>query len=171
MGINPPTDIVSEVARAADPMKYRAAADRLSQMAGAASPTEFGDVFSATMARSPNALSLDPYTVRTTFRNETTLSGTGKAGAAYQQFEAFILQSFIETMLPKEAESVFGKGTAGGIWKSMMAEQIGTQISKAGGIGIAKKLLAAHPPSAEAGASKHIEATREIPAAIRADLL
>jgi peptidoglycan hydrolase FlgJ len=48
-------------------------------------------------------------------------------------------------MLPKESEEVFGKGTAGGVWKSMLAEQLGNQLAKGNGIGIAKQLAAAHP--------------------------
>ena len=42
-------------------------------------------------------------------------------------------------MLPKNAESVFGSGTAGGIWKSMLAEKLADQISRSGGIGIAQR--------------------------------
>lgn len=63
-----------------------------------------------------------------------------KQAEAFRQFESFILQSFIETMLPKNAESVFGSGTAGGIWKSMLAEKLADQISRSGGIGIAQKI-------------------------------
>ncbi len=47
---------------------------------------------------------------------------------------------------------MYGKGNAGGIWKSMLAEQIGTQIAKAGGIGIAKMLNASHPAAPAAPA-------------------
>ncbi|WP_445502363.1 rod-binding protein [Microvirga sp. G4-2] len=46
-------------------------------------------------------------------------------------------------MLPKNAENTYGKGNAGSIWKSMMAEQIGTQVARAGGIGIAEHILGA----------------------------
>ena len=53
-------------------------------------------------------------------------------------------------MLPKESEEVFGKGTAGGVWKSMLAEQLGAQLAKGKGIGIAKQLAAAHPAGPDA---------------------
>jgi hypothetical protein len=60
-------------------------------------------------------------------------------------------------MLPKNAESVFGKGTAGGIWKSMMAEKLADQISRSGGIGIARKLAGPHvsssPPASQSNAA------------------
>ena len=59
---------------------------------------------------------------------------------AYRQFEAFVLQSFIESMLPDGAEHVFGKGTAGEMWRGMMADQLGEALAKGGGIGIAESL-------------------------------
>jgi flagellar protein FlgJ len=78
-----------------------------------------------------------------------------KQAEAFRQFESFILQSFIETMLPKNAESVFGKGTAGGVWKSMLAEKLADQISRSGGIGIAQKIagpqVASAPPATRGG--------------------
>ena len=57
-----------------------------------------------------------------------------------QEFESFALRSFVESMLPSEASNFFGSGTAGNIWRSMMAEQIGEQIARAGGIGIAETI-------------------------------
>ncbi len=69
----------------------------------------------------------------------------------YVEFEAFVLQSFIEVMLPKDAESVFGSGTAGGIWKSMLAEKLGAELAKSGGIGIAQTVAAG---KAASGSSK-----------------
>jgi Rod binding protein len=69
-------------------------------------------------------------------------ASSSKSGDAFRQFESFVLQSFIETMLPKNAESVFGKGTAGAIWKSMLAEKLADQISRSGGIGIAQRIAA-----------------------------
>lgn len=71
-------------------------------------------------------------------------------GEVYRKFEAFILQTFVETMLPKESEEVFGKGTAGGVWKSMLAEQLGSQLAKGKGVGIARQLAAAHAAGPDA---------------------
>jgi peptidoglycan hydrolase FlgJ len=67
------------------------------------------------------------------------VSQTSKSGELKpaQQFEAFVLQSFVEPMLPKDDSSYFGEGTAGSIWKSMLAERIGAEMAVAGGIGIA----------------------------------
>lgn len=71
-----------------------------------------------------------------------------KTTEAFRQFESFVLQSFIETMLPKGAESVFGKGTAGSVWKSMLAEKLADQISRSGGIGIAQRIASGHAAEA-----------------------
>ena len=55
---------------------------------------------------------------------------TGSTFAARQardvpkDFEAFVLQSFIQEMLPKKAEGVYGSGIAGDIWRSMLAELV-----------------------------------------------
>lgn len=71
---------------------------------------------------------------------KTAATPPDKAAEAFRQFEAFVLQSCIETMLPKNAEGVFGKGTAGAVWKSMLAEKLADQISRNGGIGIAQRI-------------------------------
>lgn len=59
---------------------------------------------------------------------------------AHEQFEAMVLTNFVQSMLPTDAESIFGEGTAGDMWKSMMAKEIATVMAKAGGIGIAASL-------------------------------
>mgnify|MGYP003127960065 FL=1 len=43
-------------------------------------------------------------------------------------------------MLPTEASNYFGEGTAGEVWRSMMAEEIGNELAKNGGIGIADSI-------------------------------
>lgn len=58
----------------------------------------------------------------------------------FGQLEAFILQSFIQSMLPKNAKTVFGKGTAGEIWRSMLAEKLATELAQSGQVGLAKQL-------------------------------
>jgi hypothetical protein len=57
-----------------------------------------------------------------------------------KQFESFMLRSFVEEMLPSENSAFFGDGTAGNIWKSMLAERIGEEMAAAGGIGIAEMI-------------------------------
>jgi len=50
-----------------------------------------------------------------------------------------MLQNFVKNMLPS-SETLYGKGSAGEIWKGMMAEQLGNTIAKNGGVGIAEKM-------------------------------
>ena len=64
---------------------------------------------------------------------------------AYGQFEAFVLQSFIQSMLPRNATNVFGRGSAGEVWRSMLAEQLGGQLASSGQVGIARRLAAGAP--------------------------
>ena len=69
-------------------------------------------------------------------------TGASATRAAAQEFEAFVLQSFIETMLPRNAEGVFGRGIAGELWKSMLAGEIAKELARSGGIGIADMVAA-----------------------------
>ena len=55
-----------------------------------------------------------------------------------------VLQTFVQSMMPKEAEDVYGEGMAGDMWKSMMSQQLGTVMADRGGIGIADSLLKGH---------------------------
>lgn len=68
-------------------------------------------------------------------------ASSGRAPEAYQKFEAMVLQTFLQSMLPQDAESVYGKGIAGDMWKSFLAQELGQQMARAGGIGIADRVL------------------------------
>lgn len=63
---------------------------------------------------------------------------------SFRKFEGMVLQTFIQSMLPQDAEAVYGSGLAGDMWKSFMATEIANQMSRAGGIGIADRVLGAH---------------------------
>ena len=140
MAINPPSDILSEVARAADPSRYQAATRNLAQGSAPVGETTFEDAVRSISAR-PVGVGSDIYQIRNALRNDAESAAAAKSKKTAQEFEAFILQTFVESMLPKEAENTYGKGSAGSIWKSMLAEQVGAQVAKAGGIGIAKYIL------------------------------
>lgn len=144
MSVQPPSDIVLDVARAADPSRYQVAVTKLTQ----ASPGTFADALGAASGPRtgiPVAPQPSADAVLTRFRTAATLPAPRAKGTPAQQFEAFVLQTFVESMLPQGASAVFGKGNAGSIWKSMLAEQLGAQLAKAGGIGIARMIDAAHP--------------------------
>ena len=157
MAIQPPSDIILDVARAADPGRARAAADRLRTLALAPpdqAPT-FDAMMEAAIRPAPHPGRSDSAAVLRRMENASALRNGGSAGEppAYRRFEAFVLQTFVEAVLPKDTDGIFGKGMSGSVWRSMFAEQIAGQIAKAGGIGIADAVLAAHPAGAAGPAS------------------
>ena len=142
---NSTPDIVLGVALAADPQKYRVAAERLRRMSaeaatGAAVPT---GVSSAAVQASPTGVPENPTAVAPSGPlriAHVPPRQTRNPGDAFGQLEAFVLQTFIQSMLPKNAQHVFGKGTAGEVWKSMLAERLANEIAHNGQMGIAKRL-------------------------------
>ncbi|MBB3964650.1 rod-binding protein [Rhizobium metallidurans] len=138
MAISPPSDLVLDVVRAADPMEVQAAQEKLkaNQAAFAAnSLAEAGKGFTSAvdiLDRASSKAGLGDVNNRT--------GNTTQIPESYRKFEAMVLQNFIKSMLPSESEEVYGKGATGDIWKGMMAEQLGNTIAKGDGIGVAKQL-------------------------------
>jgi hypothetical protein len=141
LAINPPGDIILGVARAADAAKYRAAADKLARTAGASAASD------AAATRSMPAGDRVPASTPQVTRPVSALAADHRpsqvrgASEAATQFEAFVLQSFIQSMLPKHADTVFGRGTAGGVWKSMLAEMLAGELAQSGRVGIAQQIV------------------------------
>lgn len=140
MAINPISDIVLEVARAADPAGLRMATSRLQALAEGTPPADFEHAIARKAAPPTPHLPFDAAGSLVHLRNSHALTA-GKADP-YQQFEAHLLQTFIESMLPEEGSALYDTGTAGEIWKSMLAEGMAAQLARAGGIGIAKMIEA-----------------------------
>jgi Rod binding domain-containing protein len=141
-------DLVLDVLDAADPVTQRTATAKLDALKS--SDADFAATMDAEAGKA--AAAADQSAAKVAEAQSGVVNGPPvqvikKPGPdeVYRKFEAFVLQTFVETMLPKESEEVFGKGTAGGIWKSMLAEQLGNQLAKGKGIGIARELAAAHP--------------------------
>jgi Rod binding domain-containing protein len=125
LAISPPSDIVLDVARAAGPADIAAAREALTKKAGGAAA---------------------PFSLGAPSLSRATAGADAGVNAAnqYQRFEAMVLQTFIQNMLPKDAEGVYGKGLAGDMWKSQLSEQLADVMAARGGIGIARKMLADH---------------------------
>ncbi|HML27982.1 MAG TPA: rod-binding protein [Hyphomicrobium sp.] len=62
-----------------------------------------------------------------------------------QQFEALYLRQMMEEWMPKDSDALFGEGTAGSIWRSMLADHMATTLSKSGTIGIAQMIMKHEP--------------------------
>ena len=129
MAISPPGDIIMDVARAADPASVEAARARLAEIARGRAT---GEPFEA-----------QPSAPRATVRRQSDVPET------FVKFEAMVLQSFLQSMLPEDNEAVYGEGLAGDMWRSFLANELGTKMAEAGGIGIASRVLGEHSMSGE----------------------
>jgi hypothetical protein len=137
MAISPASDIILDVARAADPQKAMATTRALAS-ASSIAPTDFG----STLASFPGAAARDY-----SYQNPSLFASTGESPErkAAVGLESVFLKSFIDQMLPKDAVAVFGSGVAGDVWRSMLAEKIANQVAKSGALKIGERLVAAHP--------------------------
>ena len=123
MAINPGSDILSDALIAANPQRAEAAAGRLAALAAA----DGSDLppFDAVLAAEPQAAQAVAAKLPVTALGvENQALRSGKRDNPYEQFEAVMLKSFFELMLPEHADSVFGSGFAGGVWKSMFAQSL-----------------------------------------------
>lgn len=131
MAISISSDLVLDVARAADPTRVAKAsadlnagtpiADRSPGVTGAGTSTQ--RPFSAFLPQT--------YTLQQTSAARQPISPEKKAAS---ELETLLLQQMLESILPKEDGAVFGKGTAGSVWRSMMAEHVARQLSSSGEI-------------------------------------
>lgn len=139
MAISPPSDLVLDVLRAADPASVQEAQAKLKSNRASFEATSLADAGNG-FNTAVGILNRDS-SGATAGSAATTGVGGGKAiPETYRKFEAMVLQNFVKSMLPADSEEIYGKGTAGEIWRGMMAEQIGEVIAKGGGIGIAASL-------------------------------
>ena len=149
MAISPPSDILLDVATAADPAKVQAATARLAQLAANPTAPNTGFLDALARAKTAPAVAMTASSTRSTSTAGAPAARMANAHAktsAYQKFEAVLLQSFVEGMLPKDDE-LFGDKNSAGVYRSMMAEQLANQMASAGGIGVAKAIEGAHPAS------------------------
>ncbi|NTF86112.1 rod-binding protein [Agrobacterium rhizogenes] len=136
MAISPPSDLVLDVVQAASPTDVQAAQEKLAANRAAFAATslaENGNGFGSTVD------ALNSAATQAGLANANTHTGPTKVPQVYRKFEAMVLQNFVKNMLPN-SETLYGKGSAGEIWKGMMAEQMGNTLAKNGGVGIAEKM-------------------------------
>lgn len=65
---------------------------------------------------------------------------TGRKEDAKLEFQALVLTSMVEEMLPKDAENVYGAGVAGSVWRSMLAEKIAHAMAQRDILGLGPTL-------------------------------
>ncbi|MCU4179537.1 hypothetical protein [Bosea sp. BH3] len=148
MAISPPSDIVLDVVRAADPTRSTTAYDRLARMA---MPGSAGAQFANAFTDATTAPGLADARARFASLGPLNPAAAAKATVPPQtekslrQFEAQVISTFIEQMMPKSEENknTYGGGLSGDVWRSQLAEKIAGEISKSGGFGIREKIQAA----------------------------
>lgn len=131
MAIATSGDLILDVVRAADPTAAEAARARLASFAGKAEAAQFSVAAGTAGTASAGAPDRAP-------------AIKGATPEAFAKFEAMVLQTFIQSMLPQDNEAVYGEGMAGEMWQAMLAEQLGTTMARRGGIGIADRILRDH---------------------------
>ena len=151
MAIDPPSDIVLEVARAADPARAAAVAQRLGALAAA--PRAPSADFGAALDQASSAVAPPVVDGARNLRDglaSTGLTQKDKSSRVQVQFESVLLNSLVSEMLPKDAPDAYGQGLAGEMWRSLLAEKISGEIAGSGALGIGQRLFATHPLSASA---------------------
>ena len=128
MSISPPSDLVLDVARAADPQKADAAAARLRQMAAGAAASGFPALLDAAPAAGKSDV-LPAGITNMLSRSPRPAVGAGRKLDAYQALGRLVLQQAIEQMLPASSSSVYGEGFAGSVWRSMLAEHMAAALA------------------------------------------
>lgn len=151
MSINPPSDILMDVAKAADPVRSAAATNRLAKIGGDSGQSEpaFDNVMADVEAAPPVAMEAyagapipvhaagPPLLRQPQLSSEAPIDADAKA---YQGFQAVLLQNVLSMMLP-ESSDFFGEGSAGEIWRSMLAEQLGNALSKRMDLGVMPRFM------------------------------
>jgi hypothetical protein len=137
MSVQPLSDIILDVANAADPAKVAAVKQRLAQ----ASAGDFAALLGGAERAPSNGWSAStkanffsaPAGARSVERN--TAPDEAKRG-----LETLVAKMMVETMLPKEGAATFGKGTAGNVWRSMLADRLASELTRGKGLGLLKNV-------------------------------
>ena len=137
MAISPASDIILDVARAADPQKAMATTRAL-----AAASDETAMDFASTLHSLPSETTAGNLAYRTPPTFATRADSPERKAAI--GLESVLLKNFVDQMLPKDAVDVFGSGVAGDVWRSMLSEKIADQIARSGALKIGDRLFATH---------------------------
>ena len=141
VSLDPASDVIADVIRAADPDRSAAVARRLSDIADLASAPipSFDSELGRLATRTPLATSVQTTVVRAGARERVAADAKNGAQTA---FESMFLGNVLGELLPTDAGGYFGEGTAGQMWKSLLADQVARQIAKSGALDIAGRLFA-----------------------------
>ncbi|MEO1281589.1 MAG: hypothetical protein AAFV69_07645 [Pseudomonadota bacterium] len=134
MTLTAPIDLIQGVLDRADPAQVDKIRESLNGVASSRATEKvsegpkFAEILSDvhTKPNLPVSVASDGPIQQTQIRRA---EGEGQLDATGRKLEAFFLKTIVETMLPKGEQSFVGGGVAGGIWRSMLAEQIANEMS------------------------------------------
>lgn len=136
MAIQPLSDIILDVANAADPARAQAVKQKLSELGDGLPAGSFDDVLSssgtATSTRWSSIAEAQFFSART----GPAIKQQGSMDEARRGLETMVVKLMVENMLPKEGNEFYGKGNAGGVWRSMLADKLSAELTKGKGFGI-----------------------------------
>ena len=131
------------------PSPYASAAtERLARL-GAGAPVPAGAFQSAlgAVAQSPSDAALRTQLATSGAPSDAIGKPVDPRAKPFKGLEALVLQNLVETMLPKDAGAYFGESAGGGMWRSMLAQRIGEQLSTRMDLGLASKAAEIHTPA------------------------
>lgn len=140
MAITPPSDLVLDVVRAADPTQVQEAQAKLKSNRASFEATSLAEAGAGFQAAVGTILNRDSAGATASSNGVSAVGGKAAVPEHLRKFETMVLQNFVKSMMPTESEQVYGEGTAGEMWRGMMADQLGEALGKGGGIGIAEAL-------------------------------
>ena len=136
MSISVTTDIILDVARAADPQRLKAAIRKLENAGGETAGAEFAALLAQPDAKgaqsTPQGRSTHtPSASHPAASKARTQIEADPTEAAYRALGGVLLQKTFETAMPDKTASVFGKGVAGSTWKSLLTQHLAESMSGA----------------------------------------
>ncbi len=141
MAISPVSDLILDVARAADPQKATAASRALAADAPASSGFSSSN-FSSVLNQAQSPVDLSRYAYHNAGLDAAPPKSPEQKAAI--GLESVLLKSFVDEMIPKDEADVFGSGVAGDVWRSMLADKIADEMAKSGALKISERLFATH---------------------------
>lgn len=148
MSISLASDLILDVARAADPQKASATTQALANgaaVSGQGFETALAENLSASrFSRSSwsggaNLPDLSYKAPAAAMNDGATPAQRAKIG-----LESLLLKEMVEHMLPADATEVFGAGVSGDVWRSMLAEKIADSVARSGALKIGERMFASH---------------------------
>jgi hypothetical protein len=141
MAIRLSSDLVLDVARAADPARVAKAVSNLNNGVESTQFASAGSAGGRSGGMGPQSTSFASFmATQGAAASRTSSAPIGPQAKAARELETLLLQQMIEAMLPKEGDSAFGKGTAGSVWRSMLAEHVARNVASSGQVGLEQVL-------------------------------